>query len=352
MPIDRKRMILGGLVLILGMSVRARTQTPAVQQPSAQAPTATGAAQDENQTAPPPRAMLRPSKLAAAPKKGKQPYTGPNAIIEQPATPMLDVEGRQRVDFDGKAMFNPPVKQQRDKSGHPLFDDQGHSVFQNATHLGFDEQGKKIRPKKEKVARKTPIAIAEGTFTVDGMVGKATLNYDIKDLRYIYLYAPWIGTALVSNRPFPGSKEQPRAFDQHTLTVTVEDHRFQLYSEKDLLGKKPVSAYVAVDRNFKLDSTVPAIGFGATNIPPYNWPDAKGNPETKAYMKPPPMPKALKQTRLLPACPEGMARTGPPAPGTVDRSCAVDAHKAVDPAPASENAPPVSTAPVPPPDRP
>ena len=48
-------------------------------------------------------------------KKGKQEYTGPTTLVELPPTPMLDEEGNQRQDPDGKLMFNPPVKQQRDK---------------------------------------------------------------------------------------------------------------------------------------------------------------------------------------------------------------------------------------------
>ncbi|MGH9597870.1 MAG: hypothetical protein ACRD3K_13830, partial [Edaphobacter sp.] len=54
-------------------------------------------------------------------KKGEQVYTGPTTVIELAPTPMLDEEGKQRQAPDGKLMFNPPVKQQRDKKGHPLF---------------------------------------------------------------------------------------------------------------------------------------------------------------------------------------------------------------------------------------
>ncbi len=258
------------------------TQPASVPSPVAASLDSQTAAQPAPQTAAAPPALAKP---VAQKKKGKQPYTGPNTIIEQPATPMLDADGKQRLDPDGQPMFNPPVKQQRDKSGHPLFDDHGKPVFQTATVLGYDDKGKRIRGKKEKAIKTTSIAIAEGTLTVDGMIGKATLNYDIKDFKYIYLYAPWIGTVVVSNRPFPGSKEQAKAFDQHTLTVTVEDHQFQLYSEKILLGRKPEPGYVAVDREFKLESKFPAMGYGTTLQTPYNWPGAKGNPESKAFVK-------------------------------------------------------------------
>jgi hypothetical protein len=256
---------------------------------------------------------------------GKKPvYTGPTEVVELAPTPMLDEEGKQRLDPDGKPMFNPPVKQQRDKYGHPLFDDKGKPVFQTATELGYDEKGKKLHAKKEKAPKTISVAVVKGTLTVDGMIGKAALNYDISDLHYIYLYAPWIGTVVVSNQPFPGSKEQAGAFNQNTLTVTADDHQFQLFSEKQLLGKKPEPAYVAVDREFKLPTKVPVMGYGATLKAPYQWPGAKENPETKALVQAPPVPVSLRPVLLLPKCPAGQMRaaakvalpgeTAPPPP--------------------------------------
>jgi hypothetical protein len=174
--------------------------------------------------------------------------------------------------------------------------------------LGYDEKGHKIHGKKEKAPKTVSVELAKGTLTVDGMIGKAALNYEIKDFRYIYMYAPWIGTVVVSNQQFPGSKEQRNAFDQHTLTVTVEDHQFQLFSEKLLLGKKPASAYVLVDRDFKLPTKNPVMGYGATLKAPYSWPGAKASAESKAYVKPPPLPVNLRPTLLLPPCPQGQMR--------------------------------------------
>src|ERR1700761_4103617 len=70
------------------------------------------------------------AKPATKGNKGKQEYTGPMTLVVLEPTPMLDEEGNQRQDPDGKLMFNPPVKQQRDKFGHPLFDAQGKPVMQ------------------------------------------------------------------------------------------------------------------------------------------------------------------------------------------------------------------------------
>jgi hypothetical protein len=321
--------------------------SPAVSDVPSPASSAAPAAEvtEAAQSAPPP-------KKPAASKKGKQPYTGPQDIVELPPSPMLDDEGRQRLDPSGVPMFNPPVKQQRDKQGHPLFNDKGQPVFQTATDLGYDDKGKKIKPKKEKVPKTQPVTIAKGTLTVDGLIGKAALNYEIKEFKYVYLYAPWIGTVIVSNRTFPGAKEQQKAFDQHTLTVTVEDHQFQLFSEKVLMGKKPESAFVAVDRDFKLDTKYPAVGYGKTLQPPYGWPGAKVNAESKAYVKPPPLPPNLRQTMLLPACPEGQMRppTPPAKPGQqpAPLPCVVveGAKPADAPAAVIESAAPAAEAPA------
>jgi hypothetical protein len=246
-------------------------------------------------------------KLAekAKAKKGKEAYTGPTNIVEQPATPMLDEEGRQRLDPDGKPMFNAPVKQQRDKKGHPLFAD-GKPVFQTATEPGFDEKGKKIKSKKEKPPKLVKVQITNGTLTVDGMTGKAALNYDIADLKYIYLYAPGIGVAIVSNEPFPGATEQKSAFSDKTLLVTAEGHTLELYSaDARLLGKKPESAFVRLDRTFTLPTNFPVMGYGTLRVAPYGWPGAK---QGKGVAGAPPLPKSLRPVQLLAPCPAGQMR--------------------------------------------
>ena len=134
--------------------------------------------------------------LAYAATDKNKPYTGPTTLIELPPTPMLDEEGMQRQDPDGKLMFNPPVKQQRDKQGHPLFDADGKPVFQTKDDLGYDENGKKLHASKEKPPKMVAVSISRGTLTVDGMTGKAALNYEIKDLKYVYFYVQ-IGRAHV-----------------------------------------------------------------------------------------------------------------------------------------------------------
>jgi hypothetical protein len=227
---------------------------------------------------------------------------------------MLDGEGKQRLDPDGNLMFNPPVKQMRDKKGHPAFDADGKPLFQTATGLGYDEKGKKIAVKKIKPPKMTPVSISAGTLTVDGWTGKARLNYDIADLKYMYVYAPGIGIAIVSQNTFPGAKEQPAAFNGKTLHITVDSHPIELASEKLLLGKKPQSAWVAVDRGFLLPSKFPVFGYGAALKPPYSWPGAKDVIASKGPIQAPPLPPDVRPTLLLAPCPAGMMRpAGPPA---------------------------------------
>jgi hypothetical protein len=258
-----------------------------------------------------------PSSVATAghyvkDSKGKETYVGPNTVAALPPTPMLDGEGKQRVDPDGKLMFNTPIQQIRDKKGHPVFDAAGKPVFQTASDLGFDDKGKKIVAKKEKPPKMTPVSIAAGTLTVDGWTGKARLNYDIADLKYMYVYAPGIGITIVSQSPFPGAKEQPAAFNQQTLKITVDGHPIELYSEKPLLGKKPLSAWVSVDRSFQLPSKFPAFGYGTTIKSPYAWPGAKNAAMAKGSVDAPPLPTDLRPTLLLAACPAGMMRKAAP----------------------------------------
>jgi hypothetical protein len=250
-------------------------------------------------------------------KKGKQEYTGPTTVVELPPTPMLDEEGKQRQDPDGKLMFNPPVRQQRDKKGHPLFDEQGKPVMQTKDNLGYDENGKKLHPVKEKPPKTVSVSINRGTLTVDGMTGKAALNYEIKDLKYVYFYVPGIGTTVVSNDPFPGAVEQKHAFDDKTLTVTVGEHVLQLSSDNRLLGKTPESAFVLVDKSFSVPTKFPVMGYGPIRVAPYAWPGSKSNEESKSVVEAPPLPVDLRPALLLQPCPPGQMRTAasPALPG-------------------------------------
>jgi hypothetical protein len=258
-----------------------------------------------------PSPAVTPSPVKA--KKGEESYTGPTTLVELPPTPMLDEEGKQRQDPDGKLMFNPPVKQQRDKKGHPLFDLKGQPVMQTKDSLGYDENGKKLHAVKEKPPKTVSASISRGILTVDGLTGKAALNYEIKDLKYLYFYIPGIGTTVVSNDPFPGAVEQKHAFDNKTLTITVGEHVVQLSSENRLLGKAPESAFVLVDKYFVVPTKFPVMGYGPIRVAPYAWPGSKVNEDLKGAIEAPPLPADLRPTLLLQPCPPGQMRlAGPP----------------------------------------
>jgi len=298
-------------VNIIGFA--AHSQTPAIPD---QTPPATPAAVAPATPIPTPPATAAAPPAAAVAGKGKHAkgiYTGPTTVVVLPPTPMLDGEGKQRVDPDGKLMFNPAVKQIRDKKGHPVFDAAGKPVFQTATNLGYDEKGKKIPTKKEKPPKATPISIAAGTLTVDGWTGKARLNYDIADLKFLYFYAPGVGTTIVSSNPFPGAREQQGAFNDKSLKIIVDGHPIELASDKRLLGKKPQSAWVSVDRGFMLPAKFPVFGYGTTIKAPYTWPGSKEALASKGAVQAPPLPRDLRPTLLLGACPAGMMRRAAPA---------------------------------------
>ncbi|MDE1155536.1 MAG: hypothetical protein PW735_07360 [Acidobacteriaceae bacterium] len=294
--------------LALGTGAQAQQSDTAAAAPSAS--TAQQQAGGESAKA---AGQNEPAKKGSLFHKEKVPYTGPTEIIVLPATPILDEEGKQQLDPEGKPMFNPPVQQQRDKEGHPVFDANGKPVFQTAEELGYDQHGKKLHAKKVKPPKTTPLSIARGTFTVDGVIGKAELNYDIADFHFLYLFVPGIGVTMVSSQEFPGSREQKNAFEGATLTVRADEHTLQIGSDKHLLaGKKPVSAYVLVNREFQLPSRYPEVGYGVATKAPYVWPGSKANEKLSGLVAPPPTPVSLKPKMLLAACPQGQMRM--PAP--------------------------------------
>ena len=317
-------MLLGGAQVLAGQQTTAPAQTAeTTQAPAETAPAAAAATPDAvpastaaAQAGTAPVSVTVPATSGGKGSSGflgigkkAPPYNGPTEIVVLAPTPMLDGEGRQQLDPDGKPMFNPPVKQQRDKYGHPLFDEKKQPVFQTAKELGYDDQGKKIHSEKEKQPKKVPVSVSRGTFTVDGIVGKAALNYDIADLKYLYMYVPGMGVVVVSNATFPGAIEQKGAFNDKTLTILVGgDHKLELASDNRLLGSKPESAFVRIDRDFVLPSRFPVVGYGPLRAAPYAWPGAKPNKELAGVVAPPPVPVNMRPVLALQPCPAGQMR--------------------------------------------
>ena len=174
------------------------------------------------------------------------------------------------------------------------------------------KDGKKGKKKKEKAPKLTPVHIEQATLTVDGWTGKARLNYDIADLKFIYLWVPGTGTVVASNQKFPFGVEQKGAFNGKNLTLDAKGHTIQISSEKPLLkDKKPASAWVYIDINYKVHSSYPEMGYGNATMAPYAWPGAKEAPVLKGgAVAPPPLPAGMRAIMAKPGClPAGSVST-------------------------------------------
>jgi hypothetical protein len=159
----------------------------------------------------------------------------------------------------------------------------------SATPASVDKKGKKEKPVKT-----TPVFIEHGVLMVDGWAAKADLNYEINDIHYLYVWAPGMGTVVISNKQFPGATLEQNAFNGTTLTVKADNHEVQLICDHPMLGKKPEPAYVAVDKSYKPSSRYPEFGYGATSDAPYAWPGSLADAHPSRYA--PPLPPALQPT--------------------------------------------------------
>ncbi len=117
--------------------------------------------------------------------------------------------------------------------------------------------------------------IRDGVYSVDGMVGKVRLNYDVKAASYLYLFMPGVGTALVSLAPSADAVSVPAAYHEGQLTVHVADHTFNVTGIESLVndrGAVPGTLFVSLDRSaWKLGRT-PMLGYGSTVRAPFEWP--------------------------------------------------------------------------------
>lgn len=163
-----------------------------------------------------------------------------------------------------------------------------------------------IKKRKEILHRKKiGMKIENGTLTVDGWTGKARLNYDISEVKFLYIYSPGIGTVIVSNQHFPNSMEQKNALNGKTLTATTPDgHMIQLTSDKVLVDKKSQSVFVATDAAYTLPVKYPTLGYGSIARAPYNWPGARplSEQQKKQESKVPPLPKGMEARPMTLPC--------------------------------------------------
>ena len=143
--------------------------------------------------------------------------------------------------------------------------------------------------------------VREGTLTVDGMVVKVQLNYDIKNAGYMYFFVPGTGTAIVSLVNMSGSVLEKDAFRGNTLKFSVGGHDFDLTSETSLVGgekgRGKMDAYVRLDHTTPSLDRYPEMGYGMTTKAPYVWPTAKCQPKSVTaethFVQPPPLPRDM-----------------------------------------------------------
>jgi hypothetical protein len=143
--------------------------------------------------------------------------------------------------------------------------------------------------------------VRDGVLTIDGMVAKVQLNYDIQHSGYMYFFVPGVGTAVVSMAPLADGAKVANAFDGDKLAFSVDGHSVELSSGVSLLaGRKShakADAYVRLDRSTLALSRTPRMGYGNTTESPYVWPLSNpdlGSKEKVAYVvPPPPLPKSV-----------------------------------------------------------
>lgn len=153
--------------------------------------------------------------------------------------------------------------------------------------------------------KKVGMKIENGTLTVDGWTGKARLNYDISEVKFLYISIPGQGTVIASMEQFPNSQPQKSALEGKTLTIkTPGDHLVQIASDDNLVDKKDHVIYVAMDASFTMPGRFPTIGYGSSAKAPYNWPGVRPlrENESKISAKAPPLPAGMAISQMKLPC--------------------------------------------------
>lgn len=139
--------------------------------------------------------------------------------------------------------------------------------------------------------------VHDGILTIDGMVAKVQLNYEIQRTGYMYFFVPGMGTAIVSLAPMPDAEKVKNAFEGSTLRFTADGHTFELTSKDNLLtkDKSRTDVYVLLDRSALAIGRYPRMGYGNSPEAPYQWP-LSGLPEKDKdahLVAPPPLPRSV-----------------------------------------------------------
>ncbi len=209
----------------------------------------------------------------------------------------------------------PPIAQQQNDSKAPAAD----APQEDASAATLDANGKPVELapcahkdkeciKKRKALlhhKELGMKIENGTLTVDGWTGKARLNYDIHDVKFLYVSIPGIGTVVASMQQFPNSVQQKEALDGKTLTLkTPDDHIVQLSSDETLVDKKEHVFFVLLDKTYVQPGRFPTMGYGTVAQAPYNWPGARPMTanEQKQSASAPPLPSGMQAKQVQLPC--------------------------------------------------
>ncbi len=141
--------------------------------------------------------------------------------------------------------------------------------------------------------------VRDGVYTVDGMVAKIHLNYDVDGAQFLYLFVPGVGTAVVSPVADPEAVNTEAKLQANELKFSVGEHRFTLTGVALATGKghEPDHLYVKLDRSAWKLSRHAMMGFGNAAEMPYQWPGAlavsSAEPQTEESQLVPPPPASL-----------------------------------------------------------
>lgn len=149
--------------------------------------------------------------------------------------------------------------------------------------------------------------VRDGVYTVDGMVAKVKLNYDMAGVRFLTMFVPGMGTAVISATPPPDAVVSQAALKDGELTFTAGEHRFKLtgIALASNRGTVPAHLYARLDRSAWQLGRQPMVGFGNLGAMPYQWPGAlpaTAAAHTEETEVSPPVPASLlpSTTRVLP----------------------------------------------------
>jgi hypothetical protein len=162
--------------------------------------------------------------------------------------------------------------------------------------------------------------VRDGVYSVDGLVAKVQLNYDVEAARYLYFFVPGVGTAVVSAvAPADAVSVQAKLHDNE-LSFTADTHRFNLTGVAlvNNKGVQPALLYVRLDRAAWRLNRQAMMGYGILAEAPYQWPGALPPVEERANHV---LPISLLPT-VKPLAPTALAASSIPAGPAMLRSVA------------------------------